>query len=69
MTGKDCVLFWMRSRSKVTDDIQGTLNQTYHYGKGDKTLAWIYAFLSNRSQSIVVDGVTSNSFPLWSPAK
>ena len=66
VTGKDCVLFWMRLRSQVTDDIQETPTQTYHYGIEDKMLAWIYAFLSNRSQSIVVDGVTINSAPLLS---
>ena len=37
-----------------------------HYGVRGKTLAWVDAFLSNRSQSVVVDGVTSNSAPVLS---
>ena len=37
-----------------------------HYGVRGKTLAWVDAFLSNRSQSVVVDGVSSNSAPVLS---
>ena len=37
-----------------------------HYGIRGKILPWGDAFLSNRSQSLVVDGVTSDSAPFLS---
>ena len=37
-----------------------------HYGIRSKTLSWVDAFLSNRSQSMVVDGVKSDSAPVLS---
>ena len=37
-----------------------------HYSVRGKTLAWVDAFLSNRSQSVVVDRVSSNSAPVLS---
>ena len=37
-----------------------------HYGVRGKTLDWVDAFLPNRSQRVVVDGVSSNSAPVLS---
>ena len=42
------------------------LRKLSHYGIRGQTLSWIRAFLSNRSQRVVVDGVQSDSAPVIS---
>ena len=38
----------------------------FHYGVQGKTLAWIKGFLADRSQRVVLDGVSSSSIPVTS---
>ena len=42
------------------------LRKISHYGIRGQTLSWIRAFLSNRSQRVVVDGIQSESAPVIS---
>ena len=42
------------------------LRKLNHYGIRGRTLAWIRAFLSDRSQRVVVDGVCSDPAPVVS---
>ena len=69
---------WMKDKTQ-TDAILLDFSKTFdkvprkrlllkldHYGVRGKTLAWVDAFLSNRSPSVVVDRVSSNSAPVLS---
>ena len=35
-----------------------------YYGIQGNTLKWIQAFLSDRTQTVVIDGITSNTAPV-----
>ena len=52
--------------SKAFDKVshQKLVHKLHHYGIRGKTLPWLRAFLSNRSQFVSVDGCHSNSIPV-----
>ena len=48
----------------VYGDSQRLLLKLRHYGIGDSTLQWVQSFLPDRSQQVLVEGYTSESFPV-----
>jgi len=54
--------------SKAFDKVPHSrlLAKLNHYGIRGNTLTWIQAFLSNRSQRVIVDGATSEPAPVTS---
>ena len=54
--------------SKAFDNVshEKPIFKLHQYGIKDKNLEWIRAFLNNRSQQVVVDGVQSSSIPITS---
>jgi hypothetical protein len=45
---------------------QRLLKKLDHYGIRDSTQGWIKAFLSNRTQQVIVEGATSDTVPVIS---
>jgi hypothetical protein len=43
-----------------------TVHLLKYYGIQTHTLSWIQAFLTDRTQTVVIDGVTSNTVPVTS---
>jgi hypothetical protein len=56
--GEYCAFIWVESHKPI-----GKLE---YYGIQTHTLNWIQAFLSDRTQTVVIDGVTSNTVPVTS---
>jgi hypothetical protein len=54
--------------SKVFDRVphERLLKKLDHYGIRDSTQGWIKAFLSNRTQQVIVEGATSDTVPVVS---
>ena len=54
--------------SKAFDRVphERLLKKLDHYGIGDSTQGWIKAFLSNRTQQVIVEGATSDTVPVVS---
>ena len=61
----DCLIM---DFSKAFDKVSHSLiiHKLKHYGITGKTNAWIKNFLSDRTQSVVVEGETSTSIPVES---
>jgi hypothetical protein len=54
--------------SKAFDRVphERLLKKLNHYGIRDSTQGWIKAFLSNRTQQVIVEGTTSDTVPVIS---
>jgi hypothetical protein len=56
--------------SKAFDPVphERLLKKLDHYGIGDSTQGWMKAFLSDRTQQVIVEGATSDTVPVIRPA-
>ena len=54
--------FWQNSFDK--EPHQSIHHKNEHYGIKSSTLQWIWSYFSNRMQSVIVEGVSSNVLPV-----